>query len=462
MKRKILTSDSAVENVTQCRATICHTPKGQRTLYTILMNMFDPQPHSDPTTALNLRRLFILRNIAIVCELMTVALASQILTMALPLFALIVIIAIHGVINAFVLLRMKRPHPASSVEFFIQLVLDAFILTALLYFAGGSTNPFVSLFLLPLIIVAAILPQRFAWAMAALTVACYTLLMFFYHPLPPAHIKNGADFDVHVLGMWFGFLLSTGLIVFFVVRMASSLRERDRILTETREQTLRDQHLVALGTLATGAAHELSTPLATIAVLTGELKHDHADNADVVEKVAMLRGQLARCKRILSNITASAGQARPESGSRFAIDDYLKTVMQLLRSSRPDAKLSCQLSGSQPPPKILADKTLTQALLNILNNAADASVDNIEVEAIWSNERLSLAIRDRGEGFSSAVQAAAGTPFFTTKPHGQGLGLYLARAVLSRFGGELKLCNRKGGGAQALIDLPLATIEVTT
>ncbi|NOY73750.1 MAG: HAMP domain-containing histidine kinase [Gammaproteobacteria bacterium] len=411
---------------------------------------------------LNLRRLFILRSIAIVCALTAITLATQIFAMALPLFSLTVIISIHGVINVFTLLRMKQPRPVSSVEFFIQLVLDALTLTALLYFTGGSTNPFVSLFLLPLVIVAAILPQRFAWAMAALTVACYTLLMFFYHPLPHTHIKNDADFDVHVLGMWFGFLLSTGLIVFFVVRMANSLRERDRILTKTREQTLRDQHLVALGTLATGAAHELGTPLATIAVLTGELKHDHADNANVIEKVEMLRGQLDRCKSILSDITASAGQARPESGSRFAIDDYLKTVVQLLRSSRPNAKISCQLNGSQPPPQILADKTLTQALLNILNNAADASIDNIEVEAIWNSERLTLAIRDRGEGFSSAVQTNAGMPFFTTKPHGQGLGLYLARAILHRFGGELNLHNREGCGAQALIKLPLSTIEVTT
>ncbi|NOZ52833.1 MAG: HAMP domain-containing histidine kinase [Gammaproteobacteria bacterium] len=422
--------------------------------------MHNSQFSFDPIAALNLQRLFMLRNIAIVCELAAVTIVTQVLAISLPLIPLAVIIAIHAVINVMTFLRIKRPQPVSSSEFFVQQVLDTLILTALLYFAGGSTNPFVSLFLLPLVIAAAILPQSFAWAMAALTAGCYTLLMFFYLPLPNAHLKHDADFDLHVLGMWFGFLLTTGLIVFFVVRMANSLRERDRILTEAREQALRDQHLVALGTLATGAAHELGTPLATMAVLASELKYDHATNADVVEKAEMLRGQLSRCKSILSDITASAGQARPEGGSGVAINDYLETVVKLLRSSRPHAKIFCQLNGSQPPPQILADRTLTQALINILNNAADASIDNVEVEGCWDSERLSMAICDRGEGLSPMVLAAAGTPFFTTKPDGQGLGLYLARAVMDRFGGQVQMLNREGGGTQVLIELPFSTIGV--
>ncbi len=418
------------------------------------------QTNHDPTAALNLQRLFVLRNIAIICALAAVIIASQMLAMTLPLLPLMLIIAAHGVINILTLLRIRKPHPVSSWEFFVQLVLDTLILCALLYFAGGSTNPFVSLFLLPLVIVASILPQRFTWAMAVLTVGCYSLLIYFFQPLPYAHIEDGVDFDLHVMGMWFSFLLSAGLIVFFVVRMANSLRERDRILTEAREQVMRDQHLVTLGTLATGAAHELGTPLATMAVLVGELRHEHTDDTDVLGKTKMLRSQLDRCKSILSSITASAGQARPEGGRSFAIDDYLKVVVGLLRSSRPAAKVSYQLEGAQPVPQILADTTLTQALLNILNNAADASIDSIEVKGRWNNERLTLSICDRGEGLNPSVLAAVGTPFFTTKPNGQGLGLYLARAVMQRFGGQVQLFNQNGGGTQAVIELPLIAIRV--
>jgi len=441
-----------------CCATICHASLNIIGLYTSVMNNF--QANHDPTAALNLQRLFTLRNIAIICALAAIIIASQVLAMALPLVPLMIIIAVHGAINIMTLLRTKKSRPVSSWEFFVQLVLDTLILFALLYFAGGSTNPFVSLFLLPLLIVASILPQRFTWAMAALTVSCYSLLIYFFQPLPHARIKHGVDFDLHVMGMWFSFLLSAGLIVFFVVRMANSLRERDRILTEAREQAMRDQHLVTLGTLATGAAHELGTPLATMAVLVGELKHDRTNDTDVLEKIKMLRSQLDRCKSILSNITASTGQARPEGGRSFAIDEYLKTVVELLRSSRPAAKVLCQLEGAQPTPQILADKTLTQALLNILNNAADASIDSIEVNGCWSNEHLTLSIRDRGKGLTPSELATAGTPFFTTKSDGQGLGLYLARAVMERFGGQVQLCNQNGGGACAVIELPLATIRV--
>lgn len=390
-----------------------------------------------------------------------ICLANWVLDIPLPLFPLSVIIAAHCLINGFTFLRMKRPQSVSSWEFFAQLVMDSLVLTAMLYFTGGSTNPFVSLFLLPLVTASTILPQGFAWAMAALTTSCYTLLMFFYRPLlPHGNMEHMADFNLHVLGMWFGFLLSAGLIAFFLVRMANSLRERDRILTATRENTLRDQHLVALGTLATGAAHELGTPLTTMAVLASELKREHAENADVVEKMDMLRSQLDRCKHILSDITASTGQTRAEGGNGQAVDNYMEDVVEGLKALRPAAKVSCELHGPKPAPDILADKTLTQALINVLNNAADASIDNIDVEVTWDSETLTIVVGDRGEEISPSVQAAAGTPFFTTKADGHGLGLYLAHAVIESFDGTLNLATREGGGVQAVIKLPLSTIRV--
>ena len=416
--------------------------------------------NNDFAATLNIRRLFVLRNVAIACAIVAILVAVYGLHMALPLIPLAVVIVLHGLVNLKTLHRSRQQPQIASKEIFLQLALDTLVLTALLYFAGGSTNPFVSLFLLPLVIVAAILPQAYAWAMAALTISCYTILMFFYLPLPHAHAQHGADFDFHVLGMWLGFILSAGFILFFVIRMANSIRERDRSLNAAREQALRDQNLVALGTMATGAAHELGTPLATMAVLANELKHEHADDPDVLEKAELLRSQLDRCKSILSDITASAGQTRGEGGGRYALDEYLQSIVKLLKNARPAVQISCVLEGAQPAPQILADKTLTQALLNILNNAADASIDHIELQARWDDKSLNLTVLDYGEGFSSIAEAAAGKPFFTTKAEGQGLGLYLANAVMDRFGGRLQLSNRKEGGAQAVVELPLSAIGV--
>ena len=199
----------------------------------------------------------------------------------------------------------------------MHLFSDVLILAALLYFTGGSTNPFVSLFLLPLTLAAAALPGRYTWAIATAAVICYSFLMVWYFPIPHQH---GINFNLHVLGMWFGFVLSAILISYFAVKMSATLRERDRALALARENALRDERLVSLGTLAAGAAHELGTPLATMAVLAKDLESECAGRPGVAEPFQVLRGQIARCKDILSQLAVSAGQARAEAGRDLALD----------------------------------------------------------------------------------------------------------------------------------------------
>lgn len=412
---------------------------------------------------LNLKALFVLRSIAITFELLALTLATQQLHMNLPVNPMLLIIALHAVINIATWIRLKKIRFVSAPEYALQLSLDTLVLAMLLYFAGGYTNPFVSLFLLPLVITASILPQVYTWIMATFTITCYTMLMFYYRDLPQPHLHTMHDsneFSLHVLGMWFSFLLSAGLIVFFVVRIANNLRESDHALSKAREKALYDEHMVALGTLATGAAHELGTPLSTMAVLANELKHDHQDDADVVEKAEIFRSQLDCCKAIISDISASAGQARGEGGSSIAIDDYIVEVVKQWQSIRPQAKTTLSMQGITPAPHILTDRTLTQAIINILNNAADASIDDVEIEANWDKERLIIDVRDKGTGLSEDVLAAAGTPFFTTKADGHGLGIYLAQAVLNRYNGSLKLDNMAEGGVKVRLELPLTALEI--
>jgi len=417
------------------------------------------------TLLANLRRLLLLRSIAIACESVVLLLVSRWLRMDVPVTPMLLVIALHALINVVAWFRFKYERDISVGEFAMQLALDTMVLALLLFFAGGYTNPFVSLFLLPLVVTAAILPQIYTWAMAVLTISCYTLLIVYYIPLPEAHMETaakGSEFGLHVLGMWFSFLLSAGLVVFFVVRMANSLRERDLDLAQAREKALHDEHLVALGTLATGAAHELGTPLATMAVLANELKYDHADDPEVIEKAEIFRDQINRCKAIISDISATSGQPRGEGGGSVAIDSYLRDLVRQWQAIRPQAQAILQVQGPEPAPRILTDKTLTQAIINILNNAADASVDHVEINACWDSEQLTLDVYDQGPGLNEAVQAAVGTPFFTTKPDGHGLGLYLARAVLERYNGSLTLTNRPTGGAHVRLVLPFKMLVIST
>lgn len=421
------------------------------------------------SSVLNLQRLVMLRGVFIAGQILAVWVVSSVLDVSLPLFAIGMIIAAYAILNALTWWRLRLPHTVVDAELFGHLLLDVAVLTGLLYLAGGSENPFVSLLLLPLTITVTALPGRYSWAMALITVACYSLLMVFYVPLSHTSMSHVAgDFALHVLGMWFNFVLSVGLITYFVMRIGNTLRERDRALAQARENTLRDERLVALGTLATGAAHELGTPLATMAVLTREMEQEFADTPDVLNKLIVLRDQVMRCKSILSTMAASAGQVRAESGQRFALDDYLQNILQQWQAMRPAIIAQYHAHGTRPAPSIVGDQTLSQAIINILNNAADASPDQVTIDAQWSVSELRIEICDRGTGLTPITQARAGQMLFTTKVPDQigaeigvgglGLGLFLAHATFGRFGGSVQLRSREGGGACTVVVLPLAPL----
>lgn len=417
-------------------------------------------PSDVSSNAINLRRLIVLRCIALAGQLLAVWIAVTSLHMALPLRPLIGIITALALFNFLTWLRMRRPWPVGEVELFFHLALDVAGLTGMLYFSGGSTNPFVILYLLPLALTAAALPAAYAWAMAGVSIACYTLLMFFYIPLPQSH-ANHSDFGQHVIGMWLGFLLSAGLIAWFAVRMGETRRSHDRLLAQMREDELRNERIVALGTLATGAAHELGTPLSTMAVLAREMERDAAAPS-VRENLRVLREQIDRCKSILSTLSESAGASRAEGGGSVRLENYLVAVIDDWQQMRRGVSVRRHFEGPRPSPEIIAEQTLSQAIVNILNNAADSSPDNVEVSAHWNELELVLEISDRGGGLTPDAAHAAGQPFFTTKAPGQGLGLglFLAHATLRRLGGSVRMYNREGGGVCTQLVLPLANLRV--
>ena len=430
--------------------------------------MFDPfSSRADETLRLNLRRLVAVRMFAIVVEMVALAAALYGLAMELALLPLLLTIAAQLLLNFVSWWRLRQPWVVGSVEFLVQLCLDVVLLLALLYFAGGATNPFVSLLLLPLVVAAAVLPRRYVWMVAALVVSGYGVLMLNYQPMSPhmdhmhhAESRSNADFDWHVTGMWFGFMLGVALVLFFVLRMAESLRERDRILAEARERTLRDEQLVALGTLAAGAAHELGTPLSTMAVLSKDLEQEYAADAALARRLTLLRQQVDRCKQTLSMISASAGQLRAESGGRIALDKFLDALVADWRVRYSRATLDYHNDGVQPAPQIISEQGLRQALVSFLDNAADSSPNEVEMRCHWSARQLTIEIADRGPGLSQELRAQVGKVPFTTKAEGHGLGLLLAHAIIQRLGGEVRLEPRAGGGISVHVDLNLERLLV--
>jgi two-component system sensor histidine kinase RegB len=417
-----------------------------------------PSPPLPNSAAINLQRLVTVRAIAVAGQAAAVWVVIAHLGMDLPRRPLTLILAALAVFTLASQLRLRWRRPVREGELFAQLVIDVAALTGILYYSGGATNPFVTLYLLPLAFAAAALRTRHAWSMALLTAGCYTVLLYWYVPLPQTHAGIAHDFGLHVAGMWLGFLLSAALIAGFAARMSATLRERDRLAAEMRERALREERVIALGTLATGAAHELGTPLSTMAVLVKDITPEQPVGT---ERLAILRAQLARCKEILGSLSASAGQLRAEGGAPRVLDEWLEEIVQRWRVVRPGVSVHVRLHGASPAPRVIGEQTLAQAITNVLNNAADASPQSVDVVARWTVDELVLEIADRGPGLSPEMQGALGEVPRTTRPdEGLGLGLFLAHTTLGRFGGQVRIMNRDGGGALCRIVLPLAALRV--
>jgi len=405
-----------------------------------------------------LRRLVALRSMAVVAQLLTLAAVREFLELELDWQPMLLTIAALAIINLFSWLRLRSGKPVQNTELFGQLCVDVLALSILLYYSGGSTNPFISLYLLPLVIAAATLPGRYTWGMAALTTACYSVLMYFYIPLPHNHQHEGdSAFNAHVVGMWLGFVFSTVVVAYFVVQMAQAVRSRDAMLVSVREEILRNERIVALGTQAAGAAHELGTPLSTMAVVIGELQHEAGAQPEWRDALTILNEQVHGCRRILDKILADAqigGAATLQPADRLMAE-----VLDEWQLLRPTAQYQYHSEGQIPAPLISVDATLRAALMNLLNNAADAAPANdltqpIEIIARWNAGFFKIEIHDNGIGLSEDAELKAGSAFFTTKTEGYGLGLFLANATLERIGGSVRLFNREQGGATTEIILP--------
>ena len=429
---------------------------------------------SDSSARKNLRWLFVLRNLMLFLEALTVFISVYGLDIPLHQAALTGIITVQLAFNWYAWLRLSIDDPVTDIELAAQLGFDVLAITAILFFTGGATNPMAWFFLLPLIIAATVLPQAFTWYMVVFCSACYTILMGYYEPLPkivpmtladdaPPHLHAMMahnDIELHVFGMWFGFVFSAVLVAYFVVEMAETLRERERKLAEVREQSLRNERVVALGTLAAGAAHEMGTPLGTMAIIIHDLEKDYEDDEspEMLAKMKILREQVNRCKEALSVMSASAGEMRAEAGHVMPVSKYLDEVVESWRQQRFNPQLDYQKSGYEPGPNMLAERTLTHALINILNNASDVSPEPVLLKARWTIDYVLLEIHDQGPGINPAVSERLGkAPISSKKEHGLGVGLFLAFSAIERLGGTIEMVpRRRATGTLTRITLPLS------
>ena len=403
----------------------------------------------------NLHRLVTVRWVALALMAVLALAVPGALEIPLPQMPLLAIIGVAALFNGMVHWRVRGADSATPVELFTQLLFDIAALGALVFFSGGATNPLVSLLLPPVAVAALTLPVRCVIATGAIAVAVYSVLMVYYVPLPLSDATRATR--LHLLGMWLTFAVSALMIGWFVVRMTRLIRERDAELAAAREQALRDERIMAIGTLAAGAAHELGTPLGTMALVAGELANDPQLPAGAREDVALLRQQIGVCKEIITGLSRRAGAERLENTDVQAVDRWLDNLRQRWHAVRPQAASHLQATGARPVPLIANDPRLEQALLNLLNNAANASTAAIDIRLAWGDGQITIDINDHGPGFPPAVLAQGGQTAFPAHEHGSGIGLLLTRSAIEQIGGRLLLFNPPAGGALARLELPART-----
>ncbi len=417
-------------------------------------------------TRQNMQRLVMLRSVVMIC-LTAVIIGLRLASIPLPVLPLLLAITGLGLLNGIAWWRLKHTQQTTQRELLAQLLGDIAALSVLFYFSGGYSNPFIWMYLLPITVAAVALRTAYAWIIAGLSITCYTLLMFYNVPLSHLHMhaqldaKNSIHLDIHLVGMWLGFVVSSIIVAIFIARIGQNLRDYDKTIAVVREKALESERMLALGTLATSAAHELGTPLATMAIVSKELRQDYANQPELLQQLEILQKQVTRCKEILSSITRNAGLSRADAGQGFTLLEFLQEAIQRWRDTRPATELIITMPDTAINPVIFMDRTFTQAILNLLDNAADESPERILFDADWDEKTLKIQIRDFGAGLSAETKSKLGTPFFTSKNNeGMGLGVYLTQAILARYEGELSLNNHPEGGVLTLVHLPLKNLRI--
>jgi two-component system sensor histidine kinase RegB len=411
---------------------------------------------------LNMHRLIMLRGVVMIC-LSLVIFGLRQASIPLPVLPLSLAIAMLGLLSIVAWWRLKESQQTTERELLLQLLGDIAAFSLIFYFSGGYSNPFIWMYLLPITVAAVALRASYAWLIAGLSIACYTLLVFYHIPLSHLHMHThgNVQLDIHLVGMWLGFVVSAIIVAIFIARIGQNLRDYDKKIAEVREKALESERMLALGTLAASAAHELGTPLATMAVISKELTQELENQPEALKQIDILRAQISRCKEILSSITRDVGQVRTDAGQGLPLRDFLEDAIQRWRDTRPATELVVTMPATIHNPLIFMDRTLTQSIQNLLDNAADESPERVLFNAEWDEKLLNIQIRDFGNGLSIEIKKQLGTPFFTSKNEdGMGLGVYLTQTTLARYEGELSLNNHPDGGVLTIVKLPLGKLRV--
>lgn len=419
-------------------------------------------PEDEDAGRKNMQQLVQLRWIAVLGQVVTIVVVHVGFAIPLPLNYMLAVLCALVVFNCASMLRLRIRSEVSNGELFVALLVDVAMLTALLYLSGGAINPFIYLYLLQVVLGAVLLQTWSSWTILAVTAACFTWLTSAGMPLPlPLDHEHGMA-STYIQGMLICFVLNGTLLVVFINRITRNRRERDARLAELRQRAAEEDHIVRMGLLASGAAHELGTPLATLAVILGDWRRMPAfrDDPDLQQEIVEMQTQVLRCKSIVSGILLSAGEARGEAPEETTVCAFLDELMEEWRETRPVRAFGYQNHFGRDR-RIVSDSALKQTIHNVLDNALEASPEWVNLEVTRDGDNLILAVADDGPGFPPPMLDHVGRPYQSSKGRpGSGLGLFLVVNVMRTLGGSVAAHNPPYGGAVVTVTLPLSAITL--
>lgn len=433
-------------------------------------------PSQAGTDLLRLRTLVRLRWLAVIGQSVAVLAVTFWLGYPMLLGPCLALIALSAWLNIFLTIRWHgslrlRPQMAG-----LLLAYDTVQLAGLLYLTGGLENPFAFLFLVPVTVSATSLPLRSTLALGALSFGCATALAFFHLPLPWPAGESLTLPNHYLAGLWVAIICGTVFSAIYARRIAEEARQMSAALAATEMVLAREQRLSALDGLAAAAAHELGTPLATIALVAKELKREMPDSSPHSEDIELLISQTARCREILGRLS-SRDQATDEVFGRVKMSALLEDLVSPLRGSDVDIRITSipdSRSATLSEPVFRRNPAIAYGLANILENAIDFAESVVTVEAHWSKTSVHLTVSDDGPGFDQQIFDRLGDPFVTTRPgysdagvsdgshEGMGLGLFIAKTLLERSGATVTLSNQRppAAGARVTLAWPREAVDI--
>jgi two-component system sensor histidine kinase RegB len=431
----------------------------------------------------NARWLLKLRWVAVVGQVATIAAAIWLFQIQIPMAsAMSAVIAVTLVSNLLLTFLFGRWHQVEeqfddfesrlpwNLVLGLVLILDMLSLTALLFTTGGPNNPFFLFFFVNLSLSALLLNRNWAWAITGLTVCCFSFLLYEHFPVQQLNmglepIRGNAAASLIHMGLLASFTACSSVIVYFMTRLTDELREQQVQIRAAQQLQSNSEKIEALGTLAAGTAHELATPLSTIAIVAKDVEQafeKHPPNfpgaEDVIEDVHLIRSQLDRCRKIIDRMQSHAGESIGESIQATSVKDISEIMLDgLIEHDRDRVKLSLPQEAGAAILAVPRD-ALSQAMRALVQNAIDADPSGkpVQIDVSHQKDFWQWSIVDQGSGMSDDQLKRVSEPFFTTKPPGKGMGLgvFLAKNVVGRLGGTIEFETRPNLGTTVRVSLP--------